>query len=169
MKLKLSIRELIEVNATNYNDRLEVRAQIDLDDLFDSIPEEEEIDVDIHELLAENRQIAHIWGIDDVQQQRPDLDDDQAWAVLQAVEKRLDWDYGITWDIIADELFRSGQTPGWQGHINVSVENYTRDAAIEHFENMAAHIETYSVNSTIKATFDPASLRLAEPDETTSK
>ena len=53
---------------------------IDLDDLFDSIPEEEEIDVDIHELLAENRQIAHIWGIDDVQQQRPDLDDDQAWA-----------------------------------------------------------------------------------------
>ena len=173
MKHKINIREFIEDNASTFNGNgnLRVSAEIDLDDIFDSIPEEEEIDVDVHELLAENRQIAQIWGIDDVQQQRPDLDDDQAWAVLQAVEKRLDSSDGITWDtleIIAAELYPQPEGP-WQGRIDVSVENYTRDAAIEHFEAMAAEIERKSVNSTLRAVFDPESLRLAQPDETTSQ
>src|SRR5207245_3381062 len=62
----------------------------------------------IHDLLAQERKIAHIWGIGDVQDVRPDLSEDQAWQVLQTVEKYLDSDYGITWDTIkltADELF----------------------------------------------------------------
>ena len=29
----------------------------------------------------------HIWSVEDVQQLRPDLDDDQAWEVLQAVDQ----------------------------------------------------------------------------------
>lgn len=63
---------------------------------------------DIHAYLAERRQIAHIWGIDDVKQERPDLDDDQCWAVLQDIDRHLDSEHGISWDTIrstADELY----------------------------------------------------------------
>lgn len=66
------------------------------------------LELDIHELLARRRQIAHIWGIEDVQDVRPDLNDDDAWMVLQACERHLDSNYGLTWDTIeitADELF----------------------------------------------------------------
>lgn len=54
-------------------------------------------ELDIHALLAERRQIAHIWSIEDVQHLRPDLDDDQAWEVLQHVDHYKDCEYGITW------------------------------------------------------------------------
>jgi hypothetical protein len=66
------------------------------------------LEIDVHELLAGRRQIAHIWGIDDVRDTRPDLDDDQAWQVLEKVERRLDSQYGISWDtieIVAEDLF----------------------------------------------------------------
>ena len=41
-------------------------------------------EIDIHALLAERREIAVIWGIEVVQEIRPDLTDDQCWEVLQA-------------------------------------------------------------------------------------
>lgn len=66
------------------------------------------LEIDIHELLSGRRQIAHIWSIEDVQEVRPDLDDDNAWKVLQTCKRYLDSNYGITWDVIeitADELF----------------------------------------------------------------
>jgi hypothetical protein len=170
MKYRVNIREFIEDNA-DHSDMLLVHASVDLDDLFETncIPEEQEIDIDIHGLLAANRQIAHILGVDDVQQQRPDLDDDQAWAVLQDAEKYLDLHNGITWDtlkILSDELYPGNLERRWQGRIDVSVENYTREAAVEHFEQMAAHVERNSVNSTTKATFDHASFQPLEPNET---
>ncbi len=62
----------------------------------------------IHEFLAGRREIAVIWGIDDVQAVRPDLTDDQAWEVLQAVDRRHDAEHGICWDTltcIAEDLF----------------------------------------------------------------
>ena len=43
-----------------------------------------------------------------MQQQRPDLDDAQAWEVLQAVEHDHDCNYGITWNTLsmaAEHLF----------------------------------------------------------------
>jgi hypothetical protein len=64
--------------------------------------------IDIHTLLAKRRQIAVIWSIEDVQEIRPDLNDDQAWQVLQDVEHRHDAEHGISWitlQIIADEMF----------------------------------------------------------------
>lgn len=67
-------------------------------------------DIDIHALLAERKQIAHIWGIEDVQEVRPHLTDDQAWQVLQHVERHLGSDLGICWEtlrIAADDLFGS--------------------------------------------------------------
>ena len=56
--------------------------------------------IDIHALLAERKQIAAIWGIEDVQEIRCDLDEDQCWDVLKQCEKQHDCNYGITWDLI---------------------------------------------------------------------
>ena len=172
MKLKVNLREFIEDNAHNGN--LHVSACIDLEDLFEgnAIPEEQEIDVDLHDLLAENRQIAHVWSIHDVRQQRPDLDDEQAWAVLQAVAEGLDSNRGITWDLIdtiADELYPERPERRWQGRIDVSVENYSRDEAMEHFTELAKHLEKDAVNHTTRAQFEAGSLRPAEPSETISE
>jgi len=170
MKVKVNIREVVDDNASTYDGHIQVSAGIDIDDLFNSIPEE--IDVDIHELLAEHRQIAHIWGVDDVRVLRPDLNADQAWRVLQTVVERLDCNVGITCDTVettAAELYGDKPKPRWQGRIDVSVENYTRDEAIEHFTGLATHIERNAVNSTTRASFDPASLQPVEPNETGSK
>src|SRR5262249_57473843 len=119
-------RELRGEKARARNRRARVPAGIDGADLLDTnlIPEEQEIDVDIHALLAENRQIADIWGIDDVQEARPDLDEDQAWAVLQAAAKRLDSNFGITWDTVdtlADELYPDKPKRHWEGRIDVRI------------------------------------------------
>jgi hypothetical protein len=64
--------------------------------------------IDIHELLTQRRQIAAIWSIEDVQQIRPDLSDDQAWEVLQQCDRKHDCNLGLTWDAIeyaADDMF----------------------------------------------------------------
>ena len=169
MKVKVNIRDYLEENA-DHNDMLLVHASVDVDDLFDtnSIPEDHEFDIDLHETLAENRQIAHIWGIGDVQDLRPDLDDDQAWQVLQDVERRLDSQYGISWDtieIVADELFGPKPNPRWHGRIDLTVEGCDRDEAIEHFTGLAAGLAKDVVTNT-RASFDPASLRPADPNET---
>lgn len=57
--------------------------------------------VDIDDILHRNRQIAHVWGIDDVQGVRRDLDDDQSWKVLCRVNRYLDSEQGISWATIA--------------------------------------------------------------------
>jgi hypothetical protein len=81
---------------------------ISIDDLFTANDLDEEYEIDIDELLEEERVIGHFWGIEDVQEVRTDLDDDQAWEVLQTVKRRLDSNYGINWDVlryIADDLY----------------------------------------------------------------
>ncbi len=64
--------------------------------------------ITIEDLLKEAKQIAHIWSIEDVQSVRPDLDDDQAWLVLQRVDEAKDAEYGITWstlEMVAGGMF----------------------------------------------------------------
>ena len=71
-------------------------------------PAPESAEFAIYANLASRRQIAVLWGIEDVQSIRPDLDDDQAWHVLQAAERHHDCNYGITWETLeltADSLF----------------------------------------------------------------
>jgi hypothetical protein len=58
--------------------------------------------IDINRYLASNQQIAAIWGTEDVQAVRPDLDTDQAWKVLQQVDRDCLAEYGITWDTLRD-------------------------------------------------------------------
>ena len=64
--------------------------------------------IDINAYLAETRQIATIWGVKDVLARRADLNEDQAWHVLQVVASHLDAECGITWELvesIAMELY----------------------------------------------------------------
>ena len=65
-------------------------------------------ELDLFEILRTNRMIAHLWCVEDVQSERPDLSADQAWEVLQAVERNLDSNYGWNWDDLretAERLF----------------------------------------------------------------
>jgi hypothetical protein len=57
-------------------------------------------DIDVHAFLAERKLVASLWGIEDVQEVRPDLTDDQAWQVLQHVDRQKDATIGITWDTL---------------------------------------------------------------------
>ena len=62
----------------------------------------------VHELLAARHEIVIVWGTEDVRSVRPDLTDEQAWAVLKAVERGHDANIGICWDVLqasADSLF----------------------------------------------------------------
>ena len=71
-------------------------------------PPPEPPEIDIHEILAERRLIGLLWGIEDVQEVRPDLSEDQCWEVLQHVERRKDAELGITWltlEFAAEQLF----------------------------------------------------------------
>lgn len=72
----------------------------------DTPPEPPEID--IQALLAERRQIVQIWSIEDVRGLRPDLNQDQAWEVLQSVDRDQDSVFGINWltlETAAEDLF----------------------------------------------------------------
>jgi len=64
----------------------------------------------LHELLAQRREIALIWSVEDVLEVRPDLSEESAWAVLQRCERCHDANVGLSWETIqcvADELFPS--------------------------------------------------------------
>jgi hypothetical protein len=58
-------------------------------------------EIDIHALLAERRQIAVIWDIEDVQQVlRPDLTNYQCWEVLKNTKRYHDAGIGINWEVL---------------------------------------------------------------------
>jgi hypothetical protein len=71
----------------------------------DSPPSEPpELDIDnlIRELLQRQRQVAVIWGIEDVKGVRPDLSEEKCWEVLQTCVDQHDCQYGFTWTFIED-------------------------------------------------------------------
>jgi hypothetical protein len=79
----------------------------------------ERADADIDQLLVARRQIAAVWGVEDVQEVRPDLSDDQCWEVLQLVERTLDAEHGICWqtlEVAADTLFGEAPAEKEEGH-----------------------------------------------------
>jgi len=54
------------------------------------------------------RTIEIVWSTEDVQEVRPDLDDDQAYNVLLLAERKHDANIGISWqtlEIWADYLY----------------------------------------------------------------
>jgi len=58
------------------------------------------------------KKIAVVWTIEDVQEIRSDLDDEQAWRVLQACDGNHDANVGINWNVLEEyaELFFPKQT-----------------------------------------------------------
>ena len=63
--------------------------------------------------LAERREIAAIWTVRDVQRIRPDLLEDQAWAVLREIDCDI-FNRGITWETLrltADKMFPTTCAP----------------------------------------------------------
>ncbi len=65
-------------------------------------------EIDIHTFLAQSRQIAIVWSIEDVKEVRPHLTDNQAWEVLQLVEQSHDANFGVSWETLdsaAQSLF----------------------------------------------------------------
>jgi hypothetical protein len=65
-------------------------------------------EIDIEAVLAERRQIAVIWSIEDVLEVRPGLTIDQCWEVLRAVKRQHDAEYGVCWETLkcnAESLF----------------------------------------------------------------
>jgi hypothetical protein len=108
MKAAINIRDFLRDYAAYGT--LSAEARIAIEDLLQCLDPSAEhgFDIDIYELLAHNREIAAIWCVDDVQELRPDLSEDQAWEVLQLADRRWDSEFGITWttiEIIAQELF----------------------------------------------------------------
>jgi hypothetical protein len=70
-------------------------------------------DSEIHDLLATRREIAIIWCVEDVQEIRPDLNQDECWAVLEETSHHHDATIGINWEVLkchADLLFGSPST-----------------------------------------------------------
>jgi hypothetical protein len=64
--------------------------------------------VDVDAILASRKEIASTWSVEDVLQVRLDLNDDQAWLVLQYVDRHFDSSVGINWDTLesaAEQLF----------------------------------------------------------------
>jgi hypothetical protein len=64
--------------------------------------------VNIRKVFEHRRQVAVIWGIEDVQSVRPHISDDQAWEVLCQCRRIHDCSYGFTWELIefvADDMF----------------------------------------------------------------
>jgi hypothetical protein len=59
-------------------------------------------ELDIQQLLRQRRQVAIVWGIEDVQHVRPDLTDGQAWEVLERCRDKHDSERGFTWTYIED-------------------------------------------------------------------
>ena len=70
--------------------------------------------INVDQLLARRRQVAIVWSIEDVKGVRPDLDDIQAWEVLEECRDKHDCEWGFTWTFIADvadELFPRSKKP----------------------------------------------------------
>ena len=108
MKLTVNIRDWLAENCLTHDGTVHVTASVALDEVLENFVDEDEIDIDIHELLAQHRQIAHIWSVEDVQSVRPDLTEDQAWEVLQNVDDHKDAELGITWltlEMAAEQRF----------------------------------------------------------------
>ena len=132
----------------------------------------QDAELDLVEILRTNRMIAHLFTTEDVQTQRPDLSADQAWEVLQAVERNLDSEYGIGWGDLrhtADELFPP--PPEFTARLSLVVTQAgvaTKAQLVELLQAIAADIENRQRG--VQAALDADSLRregraLAEGDD----
>jgi hypothetical protein len=165
MKVKLNLHELIEGNASTYNGHLQVNAQIDLEELFGSIPDKQEIDV--HDLLADQHAIALIWDTQQLRNRYPHLTEEQAWEVLQECERNYKGEEGLTWDDIAKVVQELHPERHWEGRIDVRItdtDGYGQGEVINRLRDMAQLLARDLPD--VKADVDPGSVKLLDSDET---
>lgn len=55
----------------------------------------------VQRLLRRHNRLAIIWCVDDVRWLRPDLDEDQAWQVLERARIHHDASVGINWETLS--------------------------------------------------------------------
>lgn len=71
--------------------------------------------LDLNRLHTERKEIGVVWMIDDVTSIRPDLTEEQAWAVLLEADRYHDATIGINWDVLhyhAQSLFGDAPKDG---------------------------------------------------------
>jgi hypothetical protein len=122
MKLPINLPHLIEQQLGRTPIELPVTIDVGM---FLEYSELDESELDLHELLRENRMIGHFYTVDDVRHLRPHLSDEEAWQVLQAIDKSVTIapEYGMSWDGIrdtADSLFPSDRA--FVAKVTVSIE-----------------------------------------------
>jgi hypothetical protein len=83
MKVTINLRGMV---AEKIGGTVSVPSTIDIEEVFDFIDFDDEQEVDIHDLLAEQKAVGLVFTIADVKKLRPDLTDEQAWEVLQMFE-----------------------------------------------------------------------------------
>jgi hypothetical protein len=109
-KIKLNLHDIF-VDALG-GETTYIPASVEVSEILD-LSDLDTYEQDLGDLLFENQLIAHIWSVQDVKSIRPDLNDDQAWTVLQRIEEVVDRDQGITWDDLertSYDLFGTGST-----------------------------------------------------------
>jgi hypothetical protein len=92
-------RELSATELEGIAQKLTFAAGEALDTFLGWLPAKPVVD-ELDELLRNRHQIAHVWDIGDVRDVRPDLTEDQAWSVLQLIDRQKDASLGITWETL---------------------------------------------------------------------
>lgn len=104
--INLSLHDIL---LEHFGESIRIPVTVPIEELFD-LADEDELTVDVDHCLAQHHTIAFTWHIDDVKQQRPDLDDEQCWQVLKECRQHHNATIGMNWDVIdcvADMLFGS--------------------------------------------------------------
>jgi len=85
MKTKLEIN-LADILERKYPHGFHVPADIDINTFLEFADDDWLHEIDLHEMLAGDRRVALVYSTEDVKGVRPDLDDDQAWEILQQLK-----------------------------------------------------------------------------------
>lgn len=85
MKNKLEI-DLADILAKKYPHGFHAPADIDISNFLEFADDDWLHEIDLHDMLADQRRVALVYSTDDVKEVRLDLDDDQAWDILQQFE-----------------------------------------------------------------------------------
>ena len=107
MRIKLNLRDQFR-QAADSDNMLTFEASVDVDNLFETAHIPDEPDIDLHDLLDEQRAIALLWDAVMVRSTYPHLTEDDAWQVLQECERTYSAEHGLAWDdvgAVVAELF----------------------------------------------------------------
>ncbi len=86
-KLEINLADILE---DKYPHGFHAPADIEISNFLEFADDDWMHEIDIQDLLKENRQVGLFWTVQDVIDARPDLDDERAWVVLKACRPHFD-------------------------------------------------------------------------------